>query len=188
MESYNYYSQLLHIDFMSSNKLLVNYGINNPPPTPYGLIYAPNDPNIQSKIVFYKVSGSNPAELQYSLNWGETWVDQSEYIVWTTDDVIGTISSTEQLEAIVDTLDPDPLVPSRGDPGIITLKPFDQFVHGQMLISSSNPSWSLNSEGIFGNVTDCPTINGIEVKGGCDIRALGHNTTTTQIDVTKYVG
>lgn len=173
---------------MSNSKLLVNHGISNPAPTRYGLIYAPNDPNVQSKIVFYRVSESDSTKLEYSLNWGETWVNQSEYIVWTTDDITKTISSTEQLNAIVDSLDPDPLAPSLGDPGVITLKPFDQFVHGQMLISSSNPSWSLNSEGIFGNVTDCPTINGIEVEGRCNIRALGHNTTTTQIDVTKYVG
>lgn len=155
-----------------------------PPPTEYGLIYTPNDPNLAPKVAFYRINPDDSSKLQYTLDWGQSYVDNDDYIEWTLDDLIGITSSQQQLESII-ARTISPRVPSLTDGEIVRVT-WDEFEFGTIGIWPESPRWSLPARG-YGD-SYYITIKDITIRGGCDIRAIGTNTTISQITVTKYVG
>lgn len=157
-----------------------------PPPTEYGLIYTPNDPNLAPKVAFYRINPDDSSKLQYTLDWGQSYVDNSTYIEWTVDDITNTINSQDQLESIIART----ISPRAGSilDGKAIIVPYEQFISGSLLIGGQFwYTWELSgSHARFD--TYCPSVGGITVRGGCDIEQVYRISTTTQIDVTKYVG
>lgn len=162
---------------------------SRPPATEFGLIYTCNDVNVLPKIAFYRVNPDDNTKLQYSLDWGQTFVNDYNYIDWTLDDLIvspSSVNSQDQLESIISRT----ISPRAGSVygTYPTIVPYDEFESGTFLVGDGFYwSWALSNDQAYGP-TFCPSINGITVNGGCNIQEIDQYSSTSQITVTKYVG
>lgn len=73
--------------------------VNKQPVTPYGLVFTPcqYDTTIPielvPKVAFYKVT-EDGTDLQYTLDWGQSWTNHTTAIKWTIDDLLTTNTQT----------------------------------------------------------------------------------------------
>lgn len=168
---------------------LINSSNYKAPPTPYGLVYAPDLPGLQTKIVFYKVVNDS---LQWSEDWGETWYeDGKDYIVWTVDQYTPTanlIANKITLQQVIDNIPNN--VARAPSAGIASPKgiPWDSFTKGFIDLYSGSEVWGLARGYLGGSGRTYPIIENIEVNGVVNLSAIFNiQNEDITITVTKYV-
>lgn len=169
---------------------LINSSNYKAPPTPYGLVYAPDLPGLQTKIVFYKVVNDS---LQWSEDWGETWYeDGKDYIVWTIDQYVPTanlIANKITLQQVINNI-PNNVTRAPSATVIPIGVTWDKFEKGQIDLFYGSETWSMvDIYRAYTGTRTRPIIENIDVIGGVDLSAIydvQHDEIT--ITITKYNG